>query len=210
LTEFTLVRQMGSRMKVVVVGGTGTIGAAVAQALEANTHQVIRASRKLAPKIDISDPESIRGFFAEVEDVDAVVSCAGEARFAPFEKLTDEDFLFSVRNKLLGQVNLVRFGLPLVHDKGSITVTSGVLSKFPMIGSGAVSMVNAGLEGFTRVAALEAARGVRVNVVCPGWVKETMVKFGMDPTPGKAAAEVARAYVEVVEGSMTGATIEPK
>ena len=197
-------------MKVIVVGGTGTIGAAVAAALEANKHEVMRASRKVAPTIDISDPESIRGFFAEVKDVDAIVSRAGEARFAPLEKLTDEDFLFSVRNKLLGQVNLVRFGLPVVREKGSITVTSGVLSKLPMTGSGAVSLVNAGVEGFTRVAALEATRGVRVNVVCPGWVKETMVKFGMDPTPGKAAADVARAYVEAVEGSMTGQTIEPK
>jgi NAD(P)-dependent dehydrogenase (short-subunit alcohol dehydrogenase family) len=52
--------------------------------------------------------------------------------------------------------------------------------------------------------------GVRVNVVSPGWVKETMVKFGMDPTPGKAAADVARAYIEAVEGSMNGETIEAK
>ena len=58
-----------------------------------------------------------------------------------------------------------------------------------MIGSGAVSLVNAGLEGFTRAAALEATRAVRVNVVSPGWVKETMVKFGMDPTPGKTAVD---------------------
>jgi len=197
-------------MKIVVVGGTGTIGAAVAAALEANNHEVIRATRKLAPKVDISDPKSVREFFAAMKDLDAVVSCAGDARFAPLEKLTDEDFLFSVNNKLLGQVNLTRSALPVLRQKGSITVTSGVLSKFPMVGSGAVSMVNAGLEGFTRVAALEATRGVRVNVVCPGWVKETMVKFGMDPTPGKAAVDVARAYVEAVEGSMNGQTIEPK
>jgi NAD(P)-dependent dehydrogenase (short-subunit alcohol dehydrogenase family) len=197
-------------MNIVVVGGTGTIGAAVAAALEANKHKVIRASRKLAPKVDIADPKSVREFFAAVKDLDAVVSCAGEARFAPLDKLTDEDFLFSVNNKLLGQVNLLRAALPLLREKGSITVTSGVLSKFPMVGSGAVSMVNAGLEGFTRAAALEAPRGVRVNVVCPGWVKETMMKFGMDPTPGKAAVDVARAYVETVEGSMNGQTIEPK
>jgi NAD(P)-dependent dehydrogenase (short-subunit alcohol dehydrogenase family) len=197
-------------MKIVVIGATGTIGAAVVAALEANKHEVIRASRKLAPRIDISDSQSIRRFFADVKDLDGVVSCAGDARFAPIDKLTDEDFLYSVNNKLMGQVNLVRAALPILHEKGSITVTSGVLSKFPMIGSGAVSMVNAGLEGFTRVAALEAARGVRVNVVSPGWVKETMVRFGMDPTSGKAAADVARAYVEAVEGSMNGNTIEPK
>ena len=56
----------------------------------------------------------------------------------------------------------------------------------------------------------EATRAVRVNAVSPGWVKETMVKFGMDPAPGKAAVDVARAYVEAVEGSMNGETIEPK
>jgi len=197
-------------MKIVVVGAAGTIGSAVAAALEANKHEVIRASRKLAPSIDISDSQSIHRFFREVRDLDGVVSCAGDARFAPLDKLTDEDFLYSVNNKLMGQVNLVRAALPVIREKGSITVTSGVLSKYPMVGSGAVSMVNAGLEGFTRVAALEATRGVRVNVVSPGWVKETMVKFGMDPTPGKAAVEVARAYVEAVEGSMNGNTIEPK
>jgi NAD(P)-dependent dehydrogenase (short-subunit alcohol dehydrogenase family) len=197
-------------MKIVVVGAAGTIGAAVTAALEANKHEVIRASRKLAPRIDISDPQSIRRLFAEVKDLDGVVSCAGDARFAPLDKLTDEDFLFSVNNKLMGQVNLIRAALPVIRDNGSITVTSGVLAKYPMIGSGAVSLVNAGLEGFTRVAALEATRGVRVNVVSPGWVKETMVKFGMDPTPGKAAVDVARAYVEAVQGSMNGDTIEPK
>ncbi len=201
---------MGSQMKIVVVGAAGTIGAAVTAALEANKHEVVRASRKLAPTIDIADPQSIRRFFAEVKDLDAVVSCAGAARFAPLDKLTDEDFLYSVHNKLMGQVNLVRAALAVVRDKGSITVTSGVLAKHPMIGSGAVSLVNAGLEGFTRAAALEATRGVRVNVVSPGWVKETMVKFGMDPTPGKAAVDVARAYVEAVEGSMNGETLEPK
>jgi NAD(P)-dependent dehydrogenase (short-subunit alcohol dehydrogenase family) len=182
-------------MKIVVIGAAGTIGAAVAAALEANKHEVIRASRKLAPRIDISDPQSISRFFAEVKDLDGVVSCAGDARFAPLDKLTDEDFHYSVNNKLMGQVNLIRAALPVLHEKGSITVTSGVLSKFPMVGSGAVSMVNAGLEGFTRVAALEATRGVRVNVVSPGWVKETMVRFGMDPAPGKAAVDVARADV---------------
>ncbi len=196
-------------MKIVVVGAAGTIGAAVTAALEAKKHHVIRASRKLAPNIDISDPQSIRRFFVEVKDLDAVVSCAGDARFAPLDKLTDEDFLYSAHNKLMGQVNLVRAALPVIRDKGSITVTSGVLAKRPMIGSGAVSMVNAGLEGFTRAAALEATRDVRVNVVSPGWVKETMVKFGMDPTPGKAVIDVARAYVEAVEGSMSGETIEP-
>jgi len=43
-----------------------------------------------------------------------------------------------------------------VRDQGSITVTSGHLAQMPMVGSAAVSLVNAGVEGFARAAALEA------------------------------------------------------
>lgn len=197
-------------MRVVVVGAGGTIGAAVAAALQARKHEVIRASRKATPAIDITDFQSIRRFFEAVTNLDAVVSCAGGAKFAPLDKLTEEDFLYSLNDKLMGQVNLVRAALPVLRDKGSITITSGVLSKSPMVGSGAVSLVNAGLEGFARAAALEATRGIRVNVVSPGWVKETMLLYGMDPTSGTAAVDVARGYVEAVEGAMTGQTIEPK
>lgn len=43
-----------------------------------------------------------------------------------------------------------------------------------MPGSAAVSLVNSALEGFGRAAALEAPRGIRVNVVSPPWVTETL------------------------------------
>jgi NAD(P)-dependent dehydrogenase (short-subunit alcohol dehydrogenase family) len=58
---------------------------------------------------------------------------------------------------------------------GSVTVTSGVLARQPMPGGAAISMVNAGLEGFVRGAAAEAPRGVRVNAVSPPWVTETLI-----------------------------------
>jgi NAD(P)-dependent dehydrogenase (short-subunit alcohol dehydrogenase family) len=53
------------------------------------------------------------------------------------------------------QVNVIRFGLEHVADGGSITVTSGVLSQEPAPGTSAISLMNAGLEGFARAAALE-------------------------------------------------------
>ena len=92
---------------------------------------------------------------------------------------------------------------------GSITLTTGVLAMRPMPGSASVSLVNAGLEGFVRAAALEMPRKLRINAVSPPWVKETMVKFGMDPTPGLAAADVAKAYVAAVEGGYQGEILDP-
>jgi NAD(P)-dependent dehydrogenase (short-subunit alcohol dehydrogenase family) len=77
-----------------------------------------------------------------------------------------------------------------------------------MQGSASVSMVNAGVEGFVRAAALDMPRRTRVNAVSPPWVKETMVKLGMDPTPGMSAADVAKAYVAAVEGTHQGKILE--
>jgi NAD(P)-dependent dehydrogenase (short-subunit alcohol dehydrogenase family) len=79
-----------------------------------------------------------------------------------------------------------------------------------MPGSASVSMVNAGLEGFVRAAALELPRQLRINAISPPWVKEAMVKFGMDPISGLASAEVAKAYVAAVEGSHQGRIIDPR
>lgn len=104
----------------------------------------------------------------------------------------------------MGQVNLVRFGVDALADRGSFTLTSGFLSRFPMPGSAAISLVNAGLEGFVRAAALDLPRGLRINAVAPGWVYETLVAMKRDPGTGAPAARVAQAYVKSVEGDMTG------
>jgi NAD(P)-dependent dehydrogenase (short-subunit alcohol dehydrogenase family) len=139
-----------------------------------------------------------------------VISAAGQAKFGSLDDLTDADYLFSFSNKLMGQVNLVRIGRQFIADGGSFTLTSGVLSQEPMKGSASISMVNAGLEGFVRAAALELPRGIRVNVVSPPWVTETLVARKMDPSHGMPAASVALAYLTSVEGTMTGQTLDPR
>src|SRR5262249_11758311 len=101
---------------------------------------------------------------------------------APLAELTDEDFAISLSNKLMGQVNLVRLGFAWLADGGSFTLTSGALALSPRVGSALKSLVNAGVEGFARAAALEAPRGIRVNVVSPPLVAETLEAQGMDPS----------------------------
>jgi len=195
-------------MKILVIGATGTIGAAVTQALETR-HEVLGASHtRSALTLDLADPESIRRLYAKVGRVDAVVSAAGQAVFRPLLALSDADFAVGLTNKLMGQVDLVRFGVEMLADGGSFTLTTGILSRQPMPGGAAISMVNAGLEGFVRGSALELPRGLRINAVAPGWVRETLVAMKMDPSPGVPAAQVAQSYLRAVEGSMTGQIID--
>lgn len=197
-------------MDILVVGGTGTIGRAVVDALE-ETHHVIAAGHTTgAVQVDLATPDSIEQLYDEVGPVDAVVSCAGEAAFGALAELDDDDFDKSLSNKLMGQVNLVRKGLDVLRDDGVITLTSGVLSQEPMEGSAAISLVNAGLEGFVRAAALETPRGLRVNAVSPPWVSETLEAMGEDPSGGLPAAEVATAYVRSVEGAQNGLILDAR
>jgi len=195
-------------MKVVVIGATGTIGSAVVRAIESR-HEVIPVSfSKSAIKVDIADKSSIARMFEATGPVDALISAAGLAKFAPMADLSDADFAFCLNNKLMGQVNLVRVGADHINDNGSITVTSGILSRKPMPGSTAISLVNAALEGFGRAAALEMPRNIRINVVSPNWVIDTLKAYNMDPSIGTKVETVAQAFVRALEGSMTGEVIE--
>lgn len=197
-------------MKIIVIGSTGTIGAEVVKALSARRHEVIGACRGGEFKVSLEEAASIRAMFEKIRSIDAVVSCAGNAVFKPFADLSDADYEVGLRSKLMGQVSLARIAKDHLIDGGSITLTTGVLAREPMRGSAAISLVNAALEGFVRAAALEMPRMLRINAVSPPWVKETLVKLGMDPSAGLPSAEVARAYMAAVEGAQQGQVIDPR
>jgi NAD(P)-dependent dehydrogenase (short-subunit alcohol dehydrogenase family) len=198
-------------MKIVIIGATGTIGKAVAATLRGK-HEVIAVSRSAADyRADITDKSSLEKAFAAIGKVDAIVSAAGGAVFKPLAALTDADFEKCLHDKLMGQVNVVRVGSQYIRSGGSITITSGLLAGEPMPGAAAISMVNAGLEGFGRAAALELGNEkIRVNVVSPPWVTETLIAYKMDLANGLPAAEVAKAYVKSVEGEATGLIIDAR
>jgi NAD(P)-dependent dehydrogenase (short-subunit alcohol dehydrogenase family) len=196
-------------MRILVVGATGTIGRAVVAALSAG-NEIVPVSRQSTPiTVDLAVPASIREMYRSTGKLDAVVCAAGLAKFAPLAELRDADFRFCLDNKLMGQVNLVRFGFEHVGDRGSFTLTTGILARSPTPGSAAISLVNAGVEGFVRAAALEAPRGIRVNAVSPPWVSETLRALKMDPSQGLPAAVVARSYMQSVTGTSIGSTLEP-
>jgi len=196
-------------MRIIQIGASGTIGSAVYQLLS-QQHEVLRASRNGSElTVDMTSTASIRAMYDQAGRFDALVCTAGQARFGPLTELSDDDFAFCLANKLMGQVNLVRIGRDHVADDGSFTLTSGVLAQQPMPGSSAISLVNAGVEGFVRAAALEMDRGIRVNVVSPPWVRETLKQMGRDPLPGMPAAHVAKAYQKSVEETASGEVISP-
>lgn len=198
-------------MKAVVIGSTGIIGGAVVSALEGVGHEVLGASRRGELRVDLEQPDSVDALFAATGPVDAVIVTAGSGALVPLLGSTDDEFFTGLHGKLLGQVRLVRRAVGSVRDDGSITLTSGAI---PAATTGAAfgALTNTGLDAFVRHAAVELPRGVRLNAVSPGWVRETLVALGpevraelaVDVAQGTPAREVAEGYVRLATGRETG------
>jgi len=192
-------------MKVLVVGATGTVGSAVAQALAGRQHDVVRVGRTSGDfQVDITSDASVDALYAKVGRVDAIVSAAGGLFLGPLPEMLPANFNVGLQDKLLGQVRLALLGQHVLNDGGSITLTTGIDEP---IRQGANAMaVNAAVEGFVRGAAIELPRGLRINAVSPTVLVESLSNYGpffpgFDAVP---AARVAQAYVRSVEGPQTG------
>lgn len=191
-------------MRILLVGATGHIGSAVAARL-GRDHEMVAVTRSSEPSVDIADPASIEALYERVGPVDAVVSTVGSVPFKALADLGRDDFLAGVTHKALGQIELVRQGIPFVADGGSFTVTTGVVGREQIRTGAAAAAANGALEYFVPAAATELPRGIRINAVSPTVLLEATGYHpsfpGFMPVP---AATVAEAYVRSVEGVQTG------
>ena len=193
-------------MKILVIGASGTVGRAVVAAL-AGRHEVIGAGRGHGDyRVDITRDDSVEDLFREIGPLDAIVSAAGGLHFGPLATMRPADFNIGLQDKLMGQVNVALVAQHHLNDGGSITLTSGIVAEQPIRYGVDASMVNAAVEGFVRGAAIELQRGLRINVVSPNVLQESMGSYGpyfigFEAVP---AARVAKAYARSVDGLQTG------
>lgn len=196
-------------MKILIIGGNGTIGNKVS-AHFAKKHDVVIAARTNGDiNVDIADSTSIQSMFKEIGKVDAIICIAGEAKWAPFNNLSEDDFHIGLKSKLMGQVNLVRIGKEYLNPNGSITLSTGILADDPVLMTSSAAMVNGGIHSFVQAAALEMENDIRLNVVSLGMVEDAYEKYkdyfpGHNPIPMK---KVVNAYVRSVEGKTNGTII---
>ena len=196
-------------MKILIIGGHGTIGRTVSAHYRAN-HEVIIAGRTTGDvNVDIADSRSIKAMFDQVGQVDAIACIAGEAKWASFNELTEEDYYIGMKSKLMGQVNVVRIGQSFVAPNGSITLSTGILADDPVAMTTSAAMVNGAIHSFVKAVNLEIEHGVRVNVVSLGLVEDAYEKYktyfpGHNPISMKKAVN---AYARSIEGNGRGEII---
>lgn len=196
-------------MRILIVGAEGTVGKAAVSEL-GRRHEIIKAGRSSGDvHADLMDEASIKTMFAKVGKVDAMVTTVGHVHFGPVASMTPEQFRKGLNDKLMGQINLALIGLAFVNGEGSITLTSGVLDRDPVRQGANGAAVNGALGAFVKAAAIEMPRGIRINVVSPGLLEESVKKYegffpGHEPV---SSARVGLAYAKSVEGALTGQVI---
>lgn len=192
--------------KILLIGASGTIGQAVAKNLGAR-HQLITAGRSSGDhRVDLTSDQGVAALLETVGKVDAIVVTAGNLHFGPLAEMTAAQFDIGLQDKLLGQVRVALQGQRWLNDGGSITLTSGVLAIEPIRAGANATAVNAALEGFAAAAAIELPRGIRINVISPTLLTESLATYGpffpgFETVP---AERVALAYQRSVEGAQTG------
>jgi NAD(P)-dependent dehydrogenase (short-subunit alcohol dehydrogenase family) len=199
------------RLRILVIGASGTLGRAVVAELGAR-HEILAAGSKSGDlRIDIADPASLVAGLAAAGPLDAVACAAGSVNFAPLAAIAPAEIARSVyglglANKLMGQVNLTLAARDVLREGGSITLIGGILADQPIVEGSSASMVNGALEAFTRAAAIELPRGLRINLVSPTVFVESMAGYGpffrgFEPAP---VARAGLAFSRSVEGRQTG------
>jgi len=176
--------------RALVTGASRGIGAAIAQALRGAGAEVLAPSRAAC---DLADLASTAAFLEALEGpVDILVNCAGMNRLAALEDLEPGLLAETLRIHLESPAQLIRALAPGMRARhwGRILNLSSIWASRAKARRGAYAAAKAGLEGLTRVLALELAPdNVLVNALAPGFVDTDLTRA--NNTPAECAALAA-------------------
>ena len=177
----------------VVTGASRGIGRAIAmRALAAGDRVCLLArgssvienaaalgERAMGALADVADADQVREACASVAaawgGIDVLVNSAGLHRGGRVESLSIDDWDATLATNLSGPLHAVRAALPHMGPGGSIVNVGAVVGFRGFRGDSCYGASKAGLAGLTNVLAVELARrGIRVNLVVPGFVMTEM------------------------------------
>jgi 2-keto-3-deoxy-L-fuconate dehydrogenase len=179
-----MVRRIAGKVAVVTAAGNG-IGRATAKMFAAEGAKVVATdiNESALPdlpdvtrrRLDVTDPEAIREFTAEIGPIDVLFNCAGFVHSGTILECTEQDWDFSFNLNVRSMYRLIQGFVPgmLARGGGSIINMSSVASSVKGVANRfAYGVTKAAVIGLTKsVAADFVGRGIRCNAICPGTVQ---------------------------------------
>ena len=184
----------------IVTGSTKGIGKGIATEFFKEGAKVVISSRKEAEakafaaeldptgekaigiRCDVTSVDDIKALIAGTVEkfgkIDILVNNAGYHNSKGIEdNMSDEEFDFILKTNLYSMYYCVKYALPYLKEtKGNIISTSSMVAKNGQAHSCAYTTSKAGQLGMTKNLAMDLAKyGIRVNVICPGWIESPLV-----------------------------------
>ncbi len=195
--------------KVVVVTGGGTgIGAAIAERFAAEDARVVVVGRRREPLEEVAERTggtaivadaanagsartAVETTLARLGRLDVLVNNAGGHGFSSVADTDDNSWAASLQANLTTAFVMAREALPaLIEAKGQIVIISSLAGLFAGPSVAGYTVGKHALIGLTKTLARDYGRhGVRVNAVCPGWVRTPMADAEMDEFAGRAGLD---------------------
>jgi NAD(P)-dependent dehydrogenase (short-subunit alcohol dehydrogenase family) len=189
-------------VRALVTGGRGAIGSAIVKALGEEETTILDL-----PEFDVGEPEAWRSLEGEFDA--AFLNAGTSTGFADAAELTDEEWQRILRANLEGVVYGTReLASRLMPGGGSIVATASLAGLTGMPGDPAYTATKHAVVGWVRAAAPALAqRGIRLNVLCPGFADTPLVDAELREAldvPLMEPSFVAEAAVRVLEDPETG------
>jgi len=145
--------------------------------------------------MDLADPVAVDASLSDIHKsgrhIDALVNNAGVLHERPILELTDAEIGDSIAVHLTGPLRLIRALAPgmVVRGYGRIVNVSSDWGSFAegLGGPGLYGVTKAALNALTVRLAKELPSFVKVNAMCPGWVRTRMGGEGAMRTPDEGA-----------------------
>src|SRR5581483_5060397 len=169
--------------RALVTGGSRGIGRAIALELARagaeEAEEVAREAGGRAIQADVGDPQQAARLVEEAGDLDVLVNNAGVTRDGLLARMPDDDWRVVLETNLSGvfyTCRAVARGM-MRRRSGAIVNVSSVVGLHGNPGQTNYSASKAGIIGFTKALARElGSRGVRANVVAPGYVETRLTE----------------------------------
>ncbi len=154
--------------------------------------------RAIFVKADVSSSESVQKMINTTVQafgrLDVMVNNAGYHISKNVEKTSEEEWQFIINTNLFSTFLCSKYAIPhLRKTRGNIINISSMVGLVGQPNAGAYSATKGGQISMSRGMAIDfAGDGIRVNVICPGWIQTPLVEdwFGQQKDP-----DVARKYI---------------
>lgn len=163
-------------LEVVITGGRGGLGSALAKEFSSLGDQVYAPGRD---ELDVRHAESVEGYMAKLDRLDVLVANAGIVRDATLAKLSPADFDAVLETNLRGVFLCVQAALKLMikQRSGHLILIGSRSARTGPQGQTAYAAAKAGLIALAQSVAREyGPRNIRCNVVLPGFLETKMVE----------------------------------